>query len=341
MKTLTVTVPAYNVENYLDQCLSSFICEEILNDIEVLVIDDGSRDQTPEIARKYVEMYPKVFKLISKENGGHGSAINYGMQLANAKYFKVVDGDDWVDKRNFIKMVNYLKNCNSDIVAGNYACVYVNGSPTNYEKIDNVIYQYEYNFEKLDLNKEIPMASINYKTSILKKNNIIIDEKVFYADVEYILMPIPFIETIQFLDLTVYMYRLGNPFQSVSLAGLVKNYKHRKKIIFTMIDYLEKHNISTIKYQYMFKKISKMVISQYYVYTLFSPYNLYGVNEAKIFNNQLKKKNISFYNYAARKSKAILFMRLTGFGLINFISFARIIKLKFKNTFLKISLKKT
>lgn len=110
-KILTVTIPSYNVEKYLRQTLDSFLAEEILEEIEVLIVDDGSKDGTAAIGKEYEKNYPGTFRVISKENGGHGSTINRGIQEAKGQYFKVVDGDDWVNTGDFIKLVKALIVC--------------------------------------------------------------------------------------------------------------------------------------------------------------------------------------------------------------------------------------
>ena len=119
-KILTVTIPSYNVEAYLEDCLESFVNSEVMDDIEVLIVNDGSSDNTVKIAQRYVDKYENTFRLINKENGGHGSTINTGVREAKGKYFKVVDGDDWVDTRSFIHLVKVLKESDADIVASNY-----------------------------------------------------------------------------------------------------------------------------------------------------------------------------------------------------------------------------
>ena len=122
-KVLTITIPSYNVEAYLEECLESFVNSEVMEEIEVLVVNDGSSDSTAEIAQRYADKYPETFRLINKENGGHGSTINTGIKEAKGKYFKVVDGDDWVDTRSFIRLVKVLKESEADIVASNYTWI--------------------------------------------------------------------------------------------------------------------------------------------------------------------------------------------------------------------------
>ncbi len=97
-KLLTIVVPAYNVEKYIKNCLDSFIDLSVLRSLEILIVDDGSTDSTASLAHTYEQKYPYSFKVLSKENGGHGSTINYAIPRATGKYFKVVDGDDWLDK---------------------------------------------------------------------------------------------------------------------------------------------------------------------------------------------------------------------------------------------------
>ena len=116
MKHLSVAVPCYNVEKYLHKCLDSFSDDRLRQDLEVLIIDDGSTDSTAEIAREYVERYPDIFRLIQKENGGHGSAVNAGIANATGRYFRIVDGDDWVHTDNLIALIGLLKDTETDLV---------------------------------------------------------------------------------------------------------------------------------------------------------------------------------------------------------------------------------
>ena len=120
-KLLTVAIPSYNVEKYLEQTLSSFLIDpQWLKKTEILIVNDGSSDRTEEIGRKYEQKYPEVFRVITKENGGHGSAINRGILESKGKYFKVVDGDDWVETQGFENLVKELENCRCDFVITNY-----------------------------------------------------------------------------------------------------------------------------------------------------------------------------------------------------------------------------
>lgn len=115
-KLLNISVAAYNVEATIEQCLDSFIQSKYLNSFEVLVVNDGSKDDTSRIVSQYVEKYPGTIRLIDKENGGHGSTINAAVKNALGKYFKVVDGDDWVDTEAFDRFLEFLEGTDVDLV---------------------------------------------------------------------------------------------------------------------------------------------------------------------------------------------------------------------------------
>ena len=119
MKVISFIIPSYNVERYLNTALTSFITsdEDINNQIEVIVVDDGSSDGTADIAQTYIERFPDMFRLIQKENGGHGSTINVGSKEAKGRFFKVVDADDWVVTENLSAYIRFLQNTEADVSA--------------------------------------------------------------------------------------------------------------------------------------------------------------------------------------------------------------------------------
>ena len=115
-KILTISVAAYQVEKYIEKNLKSLINSNVIDFLEIFVIDDGGKDSTIDIAEKYQKIYPDSIKIVRKENGGYGSTVNYSIFHATGKYFKLLDGDDWFNTKGLIHLVDYLKNCRSDIV---------------------------------------------------------------------------------------------------------------------------------------------------------------------------------------------------------------------------------
>ena len=123
MKLLSIAIPCYNSESYMEKAICSILAGG--EDVEIIIVDDGSKDGTLEIAKKYEKEYPAIVKAVTKENGGHGDAVNCGLQAATGKYFKVVDSDDWVNKDALLKILETIKKfvdagTEVDMVIANY-----------------------------------------------------------------------------------------------------------------------------------------------------------------------------------------------------------------------------
>lgn len=135
MKLLTIVIPSYNAEKFLDIGIPTFIDERINREIEVIIVDDGSTDKTPQIADGYMKKYPSVIKVVHKKNGGHGSAINCGIANATGKYFCIVDADDWCDTEKLVKLVENMKGQDADLILTHSSKVDVDGEVFGYEKV--------------------------------------------------------------------------------------------------------------------------------------------------------------------------------------------------------------
>lgn len=317
-KLLTITVPAYNVEAFIADCLDSFIIEEVLDDIEVIVVDDGSKDRTAEITSKYVEKYPDTFVLFSKKNGGHGSTINTGIRLAKGKYFKVVDGDDWVKEEGFTQLVRTLKNTDSDVILSNYYWIEHKTKKVR-KKLSpawkTTCYEKEYKFQEISNNLFLRMHSLTVKTSIYKDNNIQIDENKYYVDQEYVLFITPFIKTITMINADVYMYRLGLNGQSMDIKSLQRNVDQHYSVLMTLLDYystLEKMKIESFRLEFLAKGIAAIVGSQIKIFLSFPMGQAY---KKKIMDLEYMLK-INYPNiYKNVRHPAIILLRKTNYIL--------------------------
>ena len=314
-KVLTITIPSYNVEKYLKQTLDSFLSPEILEEVEVLIVDDGSKDRTAEIGKVYERQYPQTFRVISKDNGGHGSTINRGIQEAKGTYFKVVDGDDWVDTEDFVKLVKVLKNCTAQYVVTNYYEVNdVTGekTPVDYK----VLKEKEiWSFEEAGKRKQIAMHALVIQTSILKENQIRLDEHCFYVDVEYVLYPIPYVETVQFLDLFVYMYRLAVMTQSVSLQGYQKHMQNHIDVILHLTNFFQEYAKTGTegKIDYIGKRIAQMVGDQITVFMSFPEKDREIRQKFRAFDRELKEKSPEIYRRSGEESGTLRLFRKMNF----------------------------
>ena len=114
-KVLTVAVPSYNVERYLADALASYVAGEVDERLEVLIVNDGSTDSTPLIAAEFVRLWPTIFRVVDKENGGHGSAVNAGIDAATGKYYRVIDGDDRICTANIPALLDAMEAADADV----------------------------------------------------------------------------------------------------------------------------------------------------------------------------------------------------------------------------------
>lgn len=128
-KLLTIVIPVYKVERYIRKCQDSLIVsDDLMGQLEVLVINDGTPDRSAEIAKEFEKKYPSVFRVIDKENGNYGSCINRGLKEARGKYIRICDGDDSYDSVALCKLLKILERTGfvgcADIVACGSLCEY-------------------------------------------------------------------------------------------------------------------------------------------------------------------------------------------------------------------------
>ena len=224
MKVLTIIIPSYNTEKFIDKNMKTFIDERLFENAEVIVINDGSEDNTAAIAAEYEKKYPGYVRFINKENGGHGSVINRGIKEAAGKYFKVIDADDWVDTDGLVKLTEDLCDCNADMVINPYIKIDQNTGNTLLCGDVKAINNEELIFKDLiNLNYRLALHSVTLKTSILRDNEIQMTEKCFYEDFEYTFYPIPYIESVVIMDYPIYFYLVGQKTQSVNASSGLKN----------------------------------------------------------------------------------------------------------------------
>lgn len=281
-KLLTVVVPSYNASKYLDFNLQSFLRPSVPKKLEVIVVDDGSTDDTARIADAYHEKYPDTVKVVHKENGGHGSGINAGLRVATGKYFKVVDADDWVDHEALERLLDYIASFDAaaanadtdididtaqvqadakaraqdkavfvpDVIYNNYYWRLTDEakSPDAYERkaeftepFSGVEYHKVYDFESIADRCYVKMHNMTIRTDILREHQIQIDEHCYYVDMEYILYPMPYVETIAFLPEFLYQYQIGRQGQSMDPAKMQRNATQYDHVLASIYAYYDAH----------------------------------------------------------------------------------------------------
>ena len=184
-KLLTIVIPTYNMQAYLHRCLDSLIVpNEQMALLEVLVINDGSKDKSSAIAHEYETKYPSTFRVIDKENGNYGSCINRGLVEASGKYIKVLDADDWYDTKNFEAFIEFLKETDVDLVVSDFSTVTDDG-------VVQKIHRYNIPDGKWKLTDcesvlDMWMHAVTYRTAIFKELQYHQTEGISYTDQEWI-----------------------------------------------------------------------------------------------------------------------------------------------------------
>lgn len=239
-KLLTISIAAYNVEQYIEKTISSCLSEKINDFIEVLVIDDGATDGTVQIAKQFENQYPETVRVIRKENGGYGSTINTAISLAEGKYFKQLDGDDWFDIYGLMLLLYDLQRVDADMFWNPYIKVFSKDGRKQLcdDLSGNETGKYMLN-EICDIAKAMRMHSIAFKTEILRNMDLRITEHCFYTDIEYILYPLKDIKTVFISHNPVYCYRVGMAEQSMSIQGIRKHYNDHEIVLNSILKLYE------------------------------------------------------------------------------------------------------
>lgn len=291
---------------------------EIKEDIELIIVNDGSTDDTLKIAKEYQKKYPQVIKVIDKENGGHGSGVNAGLGIASGKYFKVVDSDDWVDTSSLKKVVATLKKQDIDMLIVNY--VYEKeGSPKEMGYLnvfkENEIFTWQ-EVGHFKVSEYLLMHSVFYKTSLLKEIHLTLPEHTFYVDNIFVYYPLPFVKTMYYLNVPLYRYFIGRTDQSVNERVMIGRVDDQIKVTKMMIDFFDPLTIEP-------KSLQKYLIHYLDIMMTISTILLKLANtkeanlKSKELWNYLKEKNKSVYKKLkiARLAKLPRFISVPGYKI--------------------------
>ena len=299
-KVLSVSIACYNLGKLIEENLNSFLQDkETYDRLELLVVDDGSTDgDTIECIKKFTKNYPDTVKLIQQKNAGPGATVNNGIKHATGKYFRMVDGDDWVDSDALRQLVQKLVSIDSDMVVTNYKTYHEKAhkitrvfKPNNLEdgkeiELKNFVYDY---------NPPIRMHNTIFKTKLLQKNKITLDNG-FYTDLEYLLFPTPFIKTMIYFDLDLYIYRQAIGDQSTSPKKLVENRPKHKAIMDHLLQYAETHkkDMHPDVYKYLIRQIAGCLVTHIDVLLLLGNKNM--TKDIKAYFKDIEENHPDFYH---------------------------------------------
>lgn len=321
-KILSIVIPTYNAEKFLDRGLPTFIVEDekFRNAIEVIVVNDGTPDKSVEVAQKYVDQYPEIFQIVNKENGGHGSAINVGVTHASGAYLKVVDADDWVNTEALLSVMKTLDKLESeqenaaDALLLSY-CTYdlekeakgenpyedklvVPGEKTHAE-IPNLAGPYtdkEIVGRWNDAYWGLTFHGVIYNTSFYKSLGKELVEGVFYEDQQYVSVPMAYAKRVFILDEKLYEYRIGDVNQSISLKSCLNRLDHYETVIRTLIKAGEdSSNFSDGGEELWATKTSKFVNDYYQLCLVKNPDKKMLRRRMKEFTQEIKRLSPVIY----------------------------------------------
>lgn len=254
MKYISFAIPCFNSQNYMSRAIDSLLTGK--DEVEILIVNDGSRDQTSEIAHEYMENYPDIVRVIDKENGGHGDAVNAGLGAAQGKYFKVVDSDDWVDEEALKRILTLIRNLEEDgeqidMLVSNFVYEKTGASHKKCVHYRNALPQDEiFRWDDIGhfrLDQYILMHSVIYRTDLLKLIQMKLPKHTFYVDNIYVYYPLPHVRKIYYLDIDFYRYFIGRDDQSVNEKNMIARADQQIYVTKTMIDMYEMGEISSKK----------------------------------------------------------------------------------------------
>lgn len=300
MKLLSVVIPCYNSQEYMRYCIESLLPGG--EDVELLIVNDGSSDKTAEIADEYARKYPTIVKVIHQENGGHGEAVNAGIRNASGLYFKVVDSDDWVDTRAYFKILETIKNFTLentyiDMFISNFVYEKEGSKFKKVMKYNDVlpegrVFKWD-DIKEFKRGQYLLMHSIIYRTKILRDCNLVLPKHTFYVDNLFVYIPLQYINKMYYINVEFYRYFIGRSDQSVNETVMIRRIDQQLKVNKLMIDSVDIQSIHNDKlYRYM--------MSQLEIVTVISGILLIRSGTAE---NLKKKKEL--LNYIKEKDRTV------------------------------------
>lgn len=271
MRLLSVIIPSYNTELYIERCLDSLLYdEEIIDKLDIIIVNDGSSDKTPKIAKKYQESFPKTITVINKENGGHGSTVNAGLKIAKGKYLKIIDSDDWVNVFDFSDFVKRLEEVDDDLVITDYV------QSVLYDGIEDRVsfFHGDDSSKPIDQIRDIScpngvdfalsIHAITVKTEKLKEvwgEGLL--EHTFYVDMQFAAKVLECTKTFRTLDYTIYVYFIGRPDQSV--ADFFRRRSDHERVLRWIVTELDSGEVQESEFlTFMLKLMLKSMINTHY-----------------------------------------------------------------------------
>lgn len=306
MKLLTIGIPCYNSQDYMERAVDSVLPGG--EDVEIILIDDGSTDATGEIADRLAREHPTVIRAIHQENGGHGSAVNAGLANARGIYYKVLDSDDWFDRAALMEVLDVLRNFvqegnGVDMLIANY--VYEKPSVRKHKVIsyDGVLPEGKVfgwsDVKRFKASQNILMHSVIYRTKLLKDCGLELPEHTFYVDNIFVYYPLPFVKTMYYLNTNLYRYFIGREDQSVNEKVMIQRIDQQLRVNKYIIDAYDLTKIRNKKLRHYMVKFLTMMMTVSSVFLIKEGTEESLAKRAELWD-YLKNKNMPMYRMVHR-----------------------------------------
>lgn len=250
-KLLSIAVPCYNSQEYMKKCIHSLLPAG--DEIEILIIDDGSSDDTPKIADDFMHKYPGIVRAIHQKNGGHGAAVNTGIRKATGVYFKVVDSDDWVNPDALVKLLKSIKeleenNTPVDMIIANFIYDKVGEKHKKTMRFNrvfpkNTIFGWD-EMGHMTQTQYMLMHNIYYRTQLLRDCGLKLPRHTFYVDNIFAFQPLLSVEKMYYVDVDLYHYFIGRSDQSVNEEIMLGRIDQQIKVNKIMVDIMANQDFS-------------------------------------------------------------------------------------------------
>lgn len=247
-KLLSIIIPTYNMEAYLARCLESLLASPECGQLDILVVNDGSKDRSLEIAQSYSARHPEEVRVIDKPNGNYGSTINAALKVAKGRYVKILDADDTFDSAVLTDYLHSLQGLDCDLVVSHFTILGPNGQRevVKYNTMGREVYEYGRVYEADGVLKDgyirfFLMHAIAYRTDLLRRMGYHQTEGISYTDTEWACYPIFFIRTVAFLNLNLYLYNNDREGQTMDPKVLMKSITQLDKVTENMLAFYETH----------------------------------------------------------------------------------------------------
>lgn len=298
-KLLTIVIPTYNMQDYLARCLDSLIIkdDDLMSKLEVLVVNDGSKDNSSAIAHEYEAKYPNTFRVIDKENGNYGSCVNRGLKEAAGKYIKVLDADDWFDNSNFEKYLSVLSSIDADLILTDFSIVDADSMVASLAYHPELQTGKIYTFKECSLDEVgvYMMHAVTYRVELLRLIRYVQTTGISYTDTEWAYNPLYAVHTMAYFNLNVYQYLVGREGQTMDPKVMMRTINHHEIIARSLIENEEKHPSEGFAHVTMQRQIEYLLIKVYRTRLALQEENSFNQKEMAAFDAYIKEHRPDMY----------------------------------------------